>query len=101
VSPKTGEFFYKSDEDKLYRWNGSAWTSAVSTGDLVGTVDGSTFIIDGTIVASKIGAAEINSTHVGSNLLITNTANIGMRRLPTQRSLTSTRVRSSPETWSL
>lgn len=77
VSPKTGEFFYKSDEDKLYRWNGSAWTSAVSTGDLVGTVDGSTFIIDGTIVASKIGAAEINSTHVGSNLLITNTANIG------------------------
>jgi hypothetical protein len=77
ASGQPGDYVHLTADGKLYRWAGGTWTRAVSTGDLVGQVDGSTFIVDGTLVASKFAAGSVTADAIGSNLVITSAANIG------------------------
>ena len=72
-----GDFVILSTDNKIYRGTGSGWTKAVSTGELTGQLDGSTFIVDGTIIAQKIGAGAVTADKVGANQIITRAANIG------------------------
>lgn len=72
-----GDFVILSSDNKIYRGTGSGWTKAVSTGELTGQLDGSTFIVDGTIIAQKIGAGAVTADKVGANQIITTAANIG------------------------
>jgi hypothetical protein len=71
-----GDFVILSSDNKIYRGTGAGWTRAVAAGDLVGQVDASTFIVDGTIIAQKIGAGAITADKVGANQIVTQTANI-------------------------
>jgi hypothetical protein len=72
-----GDFVWLDTDGKLYRRVSGSWTAAISTGDLVGTIDGSTFIVDGTIIAQKLAANSVTADKVGSNQIITRAANIG------------------------
>ena len=75
-SPTEGDFFYRTDLDKLFRYSSSAWTAAVDGGELYGNVDGA-LVVDGTVVAAKIAAGAISATHIGTNEIIASSANIG------------------------
>jgi hypothetical protein len=71
-----GDFVWLSTDGKLYRRVAGVWTKAIATGDLVGQVDASTFIVDGTIIAQKLGANSVTADKVGANQIITSAANI-------------------------
>jgi len=71
-----GDFVWLSTDGKLYRRVAGAWTKAISTGELTGKIDGSTFIVDGTIIAQKLGANSVTADKVGANQIITTAANI-------------------------
>lgn len=70
-----GDFVILSTDNKIYRGTGSGWTKAVATGELVGEIDG-TMVVDGTIIAQKIGAGAVTADKVGANQIITTAANI-------------------------
>ena len=76
ASPTTGDFFYRTDLNKLYRWTGAAWDASVPAGELTGSVDG-TLITANSIASGMIQAGAISATHVGTNLLVATAANIG------------------------
>lgn len=71
-----GDFVWLQTDGKLYRRVGGQWSKAIATGDLVGQVDASTFIVDGTIIAQKLGANSVTADKVGANQIITQAANI-------------------------
>ncbi|MFZ9725657.1 MAG: hypothetical protein ACO3DI_00545 [Ilumatobacteraceae bacterium] len=71
-----GDFVWLQTDGKLYRRVGGQWTKALSGGDLVGQVDGA-LIVDGTIIAQKLGANSVTADKVGANQIITTAANIG------------------------
>jgi hypothetical protein len=60
-----GEIVYLTTDNKLYRWDGSAWTAAVATVDLVGTVN-TAQIADDAITADKIGNAAVETAHLAN-----------------------------------
>jgi hypothetical protein len=70
-----GDVVFLSTDNKLYRYTGTAWTAAIAGSDITGTIDGSQLLAN-SIVAGKIAAAAINSTHVGTNLLVAYASNI-------------------------
>lgn len=72
-----GDFVWLESDGKLYRRVSGAWTKAIAAADLTGQVDASTFIVDGTIIAQKLGANSVTADKVGSNQIITRAANIG------------------------
>ena len=107
--PTTGNFqgrtVFLTTDDKLYRHTGSAWTSAVPTTDLSGTITTtqisnnaistpklaanvvtaakiaaltitSAELAANSIIAGKIAAAAVTAAAVGANEIIANTANI-------------------------
>lgn len=76
LSGSVGDFVLLTTDNKLYRWTGAAWSKAVASGDLVGQIDGSTMIVDGTIIAQKLGANSVTAAKVGANQIITSAANI-------------------------
>lgn len=71
-----GDFVWLTTDGKLYRRVNGAWTKAIATNDLVGQIDGA-MIVNGTIIADKIGANAITSDKIGANEVITKAANIG------------------------
>lgn len=71
-----GDFVWLTTDGKLYRRVGGSWTKAIGTGDLVGQIDG-TMIVDGSLVAQKIGANAVTADKIGANQVITQAANIG------------------------
>ena len=77
LTGSVGDFVLLTTDNKLYRWTGAAWSKAVASGDLVGQIDGTTMIVDGTIIAQKLGANSVTADKVGANQIITSTANIG------------------------
>lgn len=80
-----GRMVYLTTDAKLYRYTGSAWTAAVSTGDLSGTIT-STQISDGSIgtpklaanaiTADKIDVGAVTAAKLASTNLITYSAQI-------------------------
>lgn len=71
-----GDYVHLTTDGKLYRRVAGVWTKAIATGDLVGQIPGA-MIVDGTIIAQKIGAGAISADHIGANLIVTSSANIG------------------------
>jgi len=71
-----GDFVWLQTDGKLYRRVGGSWTKAIASGDLVGQIDGQTMIVDGTIIAQKLGVNSVTADKVGTNQIITNSANI-------------------------
>lgn len=61
-----GAFVFRTSDNTIHRSTGAAWTDEVDVTQIVGQ-----------LVAGQIAAGVISSTHVGTNLLVTNAANIG------------------------
>lgn len=70
-----GDFVWLNTDGKLYRRVNGTWTKAIATNDLVGQIDGA-MIVNGTIIADKLGANSVTADKVGANQIITQTANI-------------------------
>jgi hypothetical protein len=60
-----GRVVLLTSDNKLYRYTGSAWTSAVPAADLTGQLSG-TQIADAAVTASKIGAAAVTNAKLAS-----------------------------------
>lgn len=65
-----GRLVYLTTDDKIYRYTGAAWTSGVSTGDLVGTI-GANQIAANAIIAGKIAAGAISATEIAAGAIST------------------------------
>lgn len=63
TGPKT---VFNTGDGKLYRYNGSAFTAAVSTGDLSGTIT-STQIADNSISTPKLQANSVTAAQIAAN----------------------------------
>lgn len=77
IEGTVGTFVLLTTDNKLYRGTGSGWTRALATGDLVGQVDATTLLVDGTVLAQHLGAQSVTAEKVGANQVITLSANIG------------------------
>jgi len=74
ASPDDGEFFYRTDQDKVYRYNGSSWIEVDYLSDptrIGSAVIGSAAIIDAAITSAKIKNAAVGSAAI-ANLAVTN-----------------------------
>lgn len=65
-----GDTVFLTTDNKLYRWTGSAWTSAVAAVDLSGQIN-TAQIADAAITAAKIGAAAVGTAAL-ANAAVTN-----------------------------
>lgn len=70
-------FYFNYTDGKIYRYVGGAWTPGVPTGDLIGQIDGTYQVAVNSLVAGLFAAASVTAYAVGSNLIVTDTANIG------------------------
>jgi hypothetical protein len=61
-----GRIVLLTTDDKMYRYTGSAWTSAVPATDLTGQING-TQIADAAITATKIGAAAVTTAALAND----------------------------------
>lgn len=71
--PVTGNFAgrtcFLTSDNKIYRYNGSAFIASVATTDLSGTVNGSTQITAGSITATQIAANTITAAKIAANTI--------------------------------
>jgi len=65
-----GRMAYLTTDNKLYRYEGAAWTSAVAGGDLTGSVDGS-LLTANSIAAGVIQAGAISATEIATGAIST------------------------------
>jgi hypothetical protein len=65
-----GDTVFLTTDNKLYRWTGAAWTSAVASVDLTGTID-TAQIADAAITAQKIGAAAVTTVKIATGNITT------------------------------
>jgi hypothetical protein len=61
-----GRIVYLTTDDKLYRYTGSAWISAVAAVDITGTIT-TTQITDDAITSPKIAANAVTATEIAAN----------------------------------
>jgi hypothetical protein len=61
-----GRIVYLTSDDKLYRYTGSAWTSAVPASDLSGQISG-TQISDGAVSTPKLAAGAVTANEMAAN----------------------------------
>lgn len=59
----TGEVVFLTTDDKLYRWDGAAWTAAVPTTDLTGTIT-TAQIGDSQVTTVKLGDSQVTTTKI-------------------------------------
>lgn len=64
----TGQVVFLTTDNKLYRWTGSAWTAAVPTSDLTGTIT-ETQITDGAISTPKLDANAVTANKIAGNTI--------------------------------
>ena len=64
-----GNVVFLTTDNKLYRWNGTAWTAAVPTSDLTGLLP-STVIGDDFITTRMIGAFQITADEIGTGSIL-------------------------------
>jgi hypothetical protein len=68
--PSTGNFqgrlVFLTTDNKLYRWTGSAWTAAVPTVDLTGTIS-EVQIANAAVTEAKIATSAITETKISSS----------------------------------
>lgn len=65
-----GRTVFLTTDNKLYRDTGTAWTAAVPTVDLTGTIDGATQIAAGSILANRIATNAITANEMAANSII-------------------------------
>lgn len=65
-----GRMAYLTTDNKLYRYEGAAWTAAVAGADLTGSVDGS-LLTANSIAAGVIQAGAISTTELAANAVST------------------------------
>lgn len=63
-----GRVVFLTTDDKLYRYNGTAWTAAVPTTDLSGTIT-ETQIANDAITSPKIAANAVTASEIASNAI--------------------------------
>jgi hypothetical protein len=84
--PSTGNFqgrlVFLTTDNKLYRWTGSAWTAAVPTTDLTGTITETQIANDAIttpkIAANAVTASEIAAATITGNKIVANTITGGL-----------------------
>ena len=59
---------FLATDDKLYRSTGTAWTSAVPTSDLSGTIS-TTQLADGAVTTVKLGDSQVIATKIGDSVI--------------------------------
>lgn len=69
-SPDTGEFFWRTDEEKLFRWTGTAWATLEAVADLSGSTtddlaEGTTRLYYTEVRVSANTDVASNTTHRG------------------------------------
>ncbi|HHS83553.1 MAG TPA: hypothetical protein ENK38_01310 [Gammaproteobacteria bacterium] len=70
------DLYLLTTDNKLYRWNGAAFTVAVDGGDIdPGTVEG-TAIVTNSITAGQIAAGAIGADEIAANAIVVGTAAI-------------------------
>ena len=67
-SPSQGQVAFLTSDNSLYRYTGGAWTKAVPTSDLTGTI-GSTQIADNAVTSNKIVSNAITATKISDNAI--------------------------------
>ena len=70
-SPSQGQVAFLTSDNSLYRYTGGAWTKAVPTADLTGTI-GSTQIADNAVTTDKITANAITTGKIAAGAINTN-----------------------------
>lgn len=63
-----GRMVFLTTDDKLYRWTGSAWTAAVSVGDISGQIT-ATQISDGAISTPKLAANAVTAATIAADAI--------------------------------
>lgn len=66
----TGDLAFFTADTKLYRWDGTAWTAAVETVDLSGTIS-ELQIADAAVTAAKVATAAITETKITDGAIST------------------------------
>jgi hypothetical protein len=77
-----GSHVFLTTDNKLYRSTGSAWTAAVATVDLTGTIS-TVQIADGSITTVKIGDAQVSTAKLNDGAVTT--AKIGDQQVTTSK----------------
>jgi hypothetical protein len=85
-----GRVVLLTTDNKLYRYTGNAWTSAVPTTDLTGQVNG-TQIADAAVTASKIGSAAVTTAKLANSAV---TADIIAANAVTETKITDNAITS-------
>jgi hypothetical protein len=65
-----GDIVLLTTDNKLYRWTGAAWTAAVPTVDLTGTIATAQIAV-GAITTALVAAAAITTTEIADNAIST------------------------------
>lgn len=71
-----GRFVYLTTDDKLYRYNGTAWTRETAAADLAGQIT-STQITDGAISTPKLAAGSVATDKLVANAVTSDKINAG------------------------
>lgn len=77
-----GIVVFLTTDNKLYRSTGSAWTTAVPTVDLTGTIS-TTQLADGSVTTVKIGDSQVTTQKIGDSQITT--AKIGDSQVTTAK----------------
>lgn len=68
---KTTAFIWRTDDSKLYRWDGSSYVSTVSGGDVTSGINAANVTV-GQFTAGQIAAGAIGTTQLAANAVTTN-----------------------------
>jgi hypothetical protein len=71
-----GRIVFLTTDDKLYRYTGTSWTTAVPAVDITGQIV-ETQITNGSISTAKIAANAVTATEIASNAIISDKINAG------------------------
>ena len=75
ANPATSNVAYETNTSKIYRWNGSSWTTAVAGSDITANSVTASQIAGGTITAAQIQAGGITGSNIaGGTITGTNIA---------------------------
>ena len=69
ANPATSSVAYETSSAKIYRWNGSAWTTAVAGSDITANSVTASQIAGGTITAAQIQAGGITGTNIAGGTI--------------------------------
>ena len=69
ANPSTSDLAYETSSSKIYRWNGSSWTTAVAGSDIIANSVTASQIAGGTITAAQIQAGGITGANIAGGTI--------------------------------